>query len=66
LKLKVAGRKGNRKVEFPLGGREEVEYRVADLETVSAAQRARRAAWLSSQPEKRADSAGGSAAENGQ
>jgi predicted metalloprotease with PDZ domain len=66
LKLKVAGRKGNRKVEFPLSGREQVEYRVADLDNVTAAQRARRAAWLSSQPEKRAESATGSAAENGQ
>jgi predicted metalloprotease with PDZ domain len=66
LKLKVAGRKGNRKVEFPLSGREQVEYRVADLDNVTAAQRARRAAWLSSQPERRAESATGSAAENGQ
>src|SRR3954467_1786373 len=66
LTLRVAGRKGNRKVEFPLSGREDVEYRVADLDNVSSAQRARRAAWLSSQPEKRADSAPGSAAENGQ
>src|SRR5207248_659315 len=28
LKLRVAGRKGNRKVEFPLSGHEETDYRV--------------------------------------
>jgi predicted metalloprotease with PDZ domain len=55
LTLRVAGRKGNRKIEFPLGGREEIDYRVADLDNATPEQRARRAAWLSSQPEKRAD-----------
>jgi predicted metalloprotease with PDZ domain len=55
LTLRVAGRKGNRKIEFPLGGREEIGYHVADLDNVTPEQRARRAAWLSSQPDKRAD-----------
>jgi len=66
LKLRVAGRRGNRKVEFRLGGHEEIDYRVTDLDNVSSAQRARRAAWLSSQPEKRADLPMPGAAENGQ
>lgn len=65
LTLRVAGRKGNRKIEFPLGGREEIDYHVADLDNVTPEQRARRAAWLSSQPEKRAD-ASAVGAENGQ
>ena len=65
LTLRVAGRKGNRKIEFPLGGREEIGYHVADLDNVTPEQRARRAAWLSSQPEKRAD-ASAVGAENGQ
>jgi predicted metalloprotease with PDZ domain len=66
LKLRVAGRRGNRKVEFRLGGHEEIDYRVTDLDNVTSAQRARRAAWLSSQPEKRADLPMPGAAENGQ
>ena len=65
LKLRVAGRRGNRKVEFRLGGRVESDYRVTDLDNVTSTQRARRAAWLSSQPEKRADIPP-DAAENGQ
>ena len=66
LKLRVAGRRGNRKVEFRLGGHEEIDYRVTDLDNVSSAQRSRRAAWLSSEPEKRADFPTPGAAENGQ
>jgi predicted metalloprotease with PDZ domain len=66
LKLRVAGRRGNRKVEFHLGGREEIDYRVTDVENVSSAQRARRGAWLNSQPEKRAEIPMPGAAENGQ
>jgi len=65
LKLRVAGRKGNREVKFALGGREEADYRVTELDNVTPTQRARRMAWLASQPEKRADAAPG-AAENGQ
>ena len=45
---------------------EEMDYHVADLDNVTAAQRARRAAWLSSQPEKRAESSASAAIENGQ
>jgi predicted metalloprotease with PDZ domain len=65
LKLRVAGRRGNRKVEFRLGGREEIDYRVTDLDNVTAAQRARRVAWLNSQPEKQADASAGGPAEYG-
>ena len=66
LKLRVSGRRGSHKVEFKLGGREEIDYRVADMDNVTTMQRARRSAWLSSQPEKRTTSSADSRAENGQ
>src|SRR5205814_10354882 len=66
LKLRVTGRRGSRKVEFKLGGREEIDYRVADMDNVTTMQRARRSAWLSSQPEKRTASSADSGTENGQ
>jgi len=37
---------GERELKWKVGSREEVAYRLSDLESVTAEQRARRAAWL--------------------
>ncbi|MBV9086914.1 MAG: M61 family metallopeptidase, partial [Acidobacteriaceae bacterium] len=46
VKLRVAGRSGQRDMKIKLTGREEDEFQVVNLDAVSAEQRARRAAWL--------------------
>jgi len=47
LKLRVSGRNGQRDLKIKLGAREEDEFAVVSVETVTPEQRARRAAWLS-------------------
>jgi predicted metalloprotease with PDZ domain len=46
LKLRVSGRDGQRDLKFKLGGREEEEFSIVSAPTLTAEQRARRAAWL--------------------
>jgi predicted metalloprotease with PDZ domain len=47
IALKVRGRRGaERDLRWKAGSREEVSYELKDLETVTAEQRSRRAAWL--------------------
>jgi len=47
LTLKVRGRRGGeRETKWKVGARQEFSYEVSDIEQVTAAQRARRAAWL--------------------
>jgi predicted metalloprotease with PDZ domain len=47
ITVKVRGRRGGeRELKWKIGSREEVSYELKDLENVTAAQRARRAAWL--------------------
>ena len=47
LSLKIRTRRGiERDLKWKVGSRSQVSYEIGDLETVTAAQRARRAAWL--------------------
>ena len=46
VRLKVRGRRGSREVRIRLGSREEQDFAIVDLPNVTAAQHARRAAWL--------------------
>ena len=46
LKLRVAGRGGQRDVKFKLGSREQEEFAILTAPTLTSDQRARRAAWL--------------------
>jgi len=46
VKLRVSGRDGQRDIKFKLAGREQQEFSIATVETLTADQRARRAAWL--------------------
>jgi predicted metalloprotease with PDZ domain len=51
LQLEVRNAAGDRKVALTLGSREEVEFKLQDVENVSPLQRARRQAWLSGESE---------------
>ena len=44
--VKIRNRQGEHELRWKLGSREETEYEVKDLASVSPAQRARRSAWL--------------------
>jgi predicted metalloprotease with PDZ domain len=46
LRLRVTGRKGSREIKLRLAGHEEEQFALLDLDGVTPAQRARRAAWL--------------------
>ncbi len=46
VKLRVAGRAGQRNVKFKLGAREQEEFAIVSARTLTSDQRARRAAWL--------------------
>ncbi len=47
ITVKVRGRRGgDRELKWKVGSREEISYELKDLENVTAAQQARRAAWL--------------------
>jgi len=49
LRLKVRSESGERELEFKVGHRDMVEFELKDLENITPAQQARRAAWLSGQ-----------------
>jgi len=52
LQIKVRSRRGQeRELRWKVGSREETSYQVKDLDTVSAEQRAHRAAWLKGEAE---------------
>jgi predicted metalloprotease with PDZ domain len=46
LSLRVNGHKGTRKIDFALGSQSSLSYSITDLDKVTSAQRAHRAAWL--------------------
>jgi len=47
LKVRVRGRRGaERELKWKVGSREEVSYELEDMDSITPAQRARRAAWL--------------------
>ncbi|MGH9670167.1 MAG: M61 family metallopeptidase [Terriglobales bacterium] len=48
LRLRVTGRKGSRELKLRLAGHEEEQFAIVDMDVVTPAQRARRAAWLES------------------
>ncbi|MCI0348803.1 MAG: PDZ domain-containing protein, partial [Acidobacteriales bacterium] len=50
IKLRVSGRNGVRDVKIKLGSRREQDFQIVLLGNVTPAQRARRAAWLASEP----------------
>lgn len=53
LTIKVRGRRNNeRELKWKVGSRDEISYELKDLETVTSAQRARRAAWAKGESEK--------------
>jgi predicted metalloprotease with PDZ domain len=57
LTVKVRGRRGvERELKFKVGSRQESSYEVSDLDQVTPAQRARRAAWFKGEAESNADS----------
>jgi len=47
LKLRVSGRNGQRDLKIKLGAREQDEFHIVSIDSISPEQRARRAAWLS-------------------
>src|SRR5579863_725731 len=58
LTVKVHSRRGaERELKWKVAGRDEVSYQVKNNESITAAQRARRAAWLKGEPETEAASA---------
>ena len=55
VSVKVRGRRGSeRELKWKVGSRQELSYQVKDLEHVTPAQRARRAAWLKGEAESAA------------
>jgi predicted metalloprotease with PDZ domain len=47
ITVKVRGRRGSeRELKWKVGSRDEVSYRLKDIDNLNAAQRERRAAWL--------------------
>ena len=51
IRVKVRGRRGSRDLRFKLGSREEQDFAIVDMGGITAAQRARRAAWLRGEPQ---------------
>lgn len=52
LRLHVRNSGGERDLQWTLGTRQELEFKLVDLDKVSAEQKARRAAWLSGEDQK--------------
>ena len=52
VRLQVAGLKGTHELKLKLGVRQEEQVEIADLETITSEQRARRGAWLVGEAEK--------------
>lgn len=62
LTLKVRSRRGTeRELKWKIGSRQEISYHVQDLDSISAEQRARRAAWLKGEAQHGADHGGAAA-----
>jgi predicted metalloprotease with PDZ domain len=55
VKLRVSGREGQHDVKFKLAARERDEFALINVSTLSADQRARRAAWLTADDQKPRD-----------
>ncbi|HVI10460.1 MAG TPA: PDZ domain-containing protein [Candidatus Binatia bacterium] len=53
VKVRTA-RSAERELQWKVGGREEISYDIKDLESVTAAERARRTAWLKGEAENQA------------
>ena len=51
VKLRAVGRRGSREIKITLGGQDQDEYSFSDVDGITAAQRARRAAWLRGEAE---------------
>jgi predicted metalloprotease with PDZ domain len=58
IKFRVEGSKGSREVRIKLGARQEDDFKIVEADRVTSAQRARRAAWLASEPEAASAAAG--------
>ncbi len=57
LTVKVRSRRGSeRELKWKIGSRQEISYEVKDLDQVTAAQRARRSAWLKGEAQAAVDS----------
>jgi predicted metalloprotease with PDZ domain len=59
LRLRVSGRSGQRDLKIKLVAREQEDFAIVPLDNVTAAQRARRAAWLAGEDEDREAPPGG-------
>jgi len=55
VKLRVSGRDGQRDVKFKLVGREQEEFTIVNVPTLTPDQRARRAAWLTADDQEPKD-----------
>ncbi|MBI2678823.1 MAG: M61 family metallopeptidase [Candidatus Koribacter versatilis] len=51
IRLRAVGRKGSREIKLTLGGQSQDEFSFSDVDGVTPAQRARRAAWLRGEAE---------------
>ncbi len=51
LRLKVRNRNGEHELRWRIGRREEIEFELKDVENITPQQKARRAAWLTSEPQ---------------
>jgi len=50
----VRNHRGDRELHWKLESREQVEFRLVDVDDISPEQKARRAAWLRGEPEAQA------------
>jgi predicted metalloprotease with PDZ domain len=55
IRVRVRTENGERELQWKVGGREEVEFELMDVENMSAQQKASRAAWLSGECQSAGD-----------
>jgi hypothetical protein len=55
VKMRVSGRDGQRDLKFKLLGREQEEFSIVSVPTLTSEQRARRAAWLTADDQSPTD-----------
>ncbi|HYY68824.1 MAG TPA: PDZ domain-containing protein [Terriglobales bacterium] len=55
MRLRVAGREGQRDLKFKLSGRQREEFAIVSMPALSSEQRARRAAWLTADDQEPTD-----------
>ena len=55
LRLRVRNDRGERELAWKVGGREEIDFTLQDLELITPEQKARRAAWLSGEDQPSAE-----------